>query len=610
MISKITAKNFMSWESLEFNVTDGVTHITGWNHADNTSEACGKSAIFNALCWGLFGFTAKDTAIDDVIKDGHKSCNVYVTLEDGTVIERSRKPNDLAIWGVAAAEPTRGKDAKETQKMIEQLLGFSYETFLQSCYFAQNGQVKFLSANEENKAKILADLADLSVFDAARKKAHDSARELNLLILQKNSSYLDRAKNVELLTNQIKLMHDTKSKLHADKQQVLQELQTQINELTTQIQYLDVTTPTLSKEYFDKKAEISSALISHREVLQQHKTQLSMQAHLKMQKHVIEKEIKDLQKEASAFSVTNKDGACPTCGTHVSHISEDKRKAIIKEYRGKIDAKIQEFSTIDLGDINEVQQNCMFYEKVVNEIEADLKSIEQIEVTQKAQKDKITFLVAQREKLNDRLNKEKTKDIADIDGRIKLLEKTLQEHKEVHFFLGGELENLKYQVDQFDTLKDGFREVKMWAFQDILSELNSRANGYLNDLFEQKLEIIFTNTEGGEISKIKTLVSIDGEQRALGLFSGGQTRRIMLAVDLALSDIAQSRSSKPLNLLILDEYFKDLSEGSMERIFRLLESRKGAILLVEHNSLFDGLATQTFDIEYKDGISRAKDLHE
>lgn len=157
-------------------------------------------------------------------------------------------------------------------------------------------------------------------------------------------------------------------------------------------------------------------------------------------------------------------------------------------------------------------------------------------------------------------------------------------------------------------LKDGFKEVKMWAFQGILSELNSRANGYLNDLFDQKMEIIFTNTEGGEISKIKTLVSIDNEQRALGLFSGGQTRRIMLAVDLALSDIAQSRSNKPINLLILDEYFKDLSENSMSKIYRLLEARKGAILLVEHNSLFDGLAANKFEIEYRNGTSYAKSV--
>src|SRR5665213_2123658 len=94
MFKRITAKNFFSWESLEFDFQSGVTLITGENLDDGTSEGAGKSSIANAMCWALYGQLPKDTNIDDVIRTGEKSCIVTVQLTNGCLLYTSPSPRD------------------------------------------------------------------------------------------------------------------------------------------------------------------------------------------------------------------------------------------------------------------------------------------------------------------------------------------------------------------------------------------------------------------------------------------------------------------------------------------------------------------------------------
>lgn len=157
---------------------------------------------------------------------------------------------------------------------------------------------------------------------------------------------------------------------------------------------------------------------------------------------------------------------------------------------------------------------------------------------------------------------------------------------------------VKY-MSQLEQLKDGFKEIKSYVFNNALTELNFRTNQYLNNLFEIDASIKFTT----EDQKIETRIVIDGRETSLGLLSGGQHRRFNLAVDLALSDIVARRNGSKINLLILDEYFKDLSESSMEKCLELLKSRKTPVIIIEHNSIFKNIVDNTFFVRLENGTS-------
>jgi len=77
-------------------------------------------------------------------------------------------------------------------------------------------------------------------------------------------------------------------------------------------------------------------------------------------------------------------------------------------------------------------------------------------------------------------------------------------------------------------------------------------------------------------------------------------------VDLAIADVTLSRKGNKLNLMIMDEYFKDLSIPSMNRVLKILQARKTPTLLIEHNDLFKSIVNQSVEIELRGGTSSVK----
>lgn len=157
----------------------------------------------------------------------------------------------------------------------------------------------------------------------------------------------------------------------------------------------------------------------------------------------------------------------------------------------------------------------------------------------------------------------------------------------------------KAYASELEELKEGFKEIKAYVFNTALNELSFRANEFLSVLFQVPAQITFVN----EDLKIETKVILDEQETSIGLLSGGQFRRFSLAVDLALSDMVSSRKNSKLGILILDEYFKDLSEASMEKCLDLLKLRKCPVLLIEHNSIFKNIVDNTFFARLEKGTS-------
>src|SRR5258708_3019078 len=181
MIESVRGHNLFSWEDLNFIFHPGVTLIEGFNFDDNTPEGAGKSAIPNIVCWTLYGKIPKDGKIGQVIREGEKSGWGEVVLLNGTVVHRSRKPNDL-YFKPQESEAIRGKDARETQQLIETHIGMTFETFCQAVYFAQNYPNKFITANEVEKGKIISEIQDLGDFTEARKIATKKVGELEITL--------------------------------------------------------------------------------------------------------------------------------------------------------------------------------------------------------------------------------------------------------------------------------------------------------------------------------------------------------------------------------------------------------------------------------------------
>lgn len=701
MLSKISAKNFLSWKDLNFDVTKGATLVDGWNEDDQRSEGSGKSAVLNAVCWGVYGKLPKDANVDDVIKDGETSCSVVLEFDNGDAIVRTRKPNDLFI--LKAGATIKGKDARETQTLIEEYIGCNFETFCQSVYFAQNYDKKFLSSNQEDKGKILSSIQNLQVFDKARKEVMDllKVEEKNLINL-KTKLQVEESNRNNYTSQRALIQSFIQDKIQKHEQQVAM-INQQINLLTGHIKSTEASIATVRGQFESYNVDaLSQDEIELNQAKSQYATQLSGITYQKSQidsvkKAILAKEnegkalatkyqsienkikslnptdthrykalaankaqVLDLNKNSSIIRlsakikqleafIANPTNVCPSCGTTLATPDTSHSENEVKELMVEIDAIIasaqrqaedfdvqMEAEVVAVGkqseeltleaqsilvqlqaiseylDTNKIPSADEFTVQE-NEIKVIIKQIDEALFDTQQKKlqhaqlgNQLDSLINQLNSYNDQrsqfgysLTQLGQPDVSADQAKLLAIDEALANTNDQVTQLRNLIITSNEYSNRLETLKDGFKEIKSYVFTNALNELNFRTNQYLNDLFEMEATIKFTN----EDQKIESKITLDGKVRSLGLLSGGQNRRFNLAVDLALSDIVSYRKTSKLDLLIFDEYFKDLSEISMEKSLDLLKSRKCPVILIEHNSIFKNIVDNTFFVRLENGTS-------
>lgn len=682
MVKSVKSTNFQSWETLEFNVDQGVTQIKGQNLDDGNSEGSGKSSVINAICWGLFGCLPKDVNTDQVIRYGAKSCSVEVTLDSGLKIVRTRKPNDLYLYDPNKKDEIRGKDARETQKLIENILGLSFETFMQSVYFAQNYPKKFIAANEADKAKILSEIQQLEVFDKARKltQANIRAAEVEQFTLEKDYTQQEsilaalekkQAEFEMLKSNFLKEKEERILSLKQNIEDAQMELKTAMEKAETvkeedlknlkleyekaltllqedqaklKVELLGFSEKRTAKQRIEKSLELG---FSKLEKLEKFPEQLAKtQEYIKNEKNKTEEALRqakaDLKIAEKAIKNPEKSN-CPTCGqawdgnlehykkeiTKIKIEIEELQEKIVnyteseKDHKQQLADNLKEIEELtkeltdkaqdleNMGDLDEKAEEALKnkieeYQKDIGDIRASMKRLDSELVELDRLRYKIGSIKSDVENFKKDLKKEEANNSKLYDDKIEEAEIAQKDVKRALKNLAKELTELRRLWSQLEVLKNGFKEVKSFVFQGMLKEINRKANEYLAQLFEQTAKIRFHNEgDSGEISKIHVEIELDGVARSLGSLSGGQYRRFQLAVDFALSDIVSARNPNVRGFMVIDEGFHNLSLESKQRVLELLRGRKGSVLLIEHDAVFEAAFDQKFEVELKDGISRS-----
>lgn len=157
-INSIKIENFLSVKEATLNFEDfqNLIHVVGVNNDTKPkgSNGAGKSAMIEALVFGLFGKTLRKTSEKSLSRyDSTGKCRVTVTVNDNVVIERTKRPPRLLV--TAGGENVTKESIQKTQNYLESFLNTNRNVFLASIVFGQQNSMNFLTASPEEKREII-----------------------------------------------------------------------------------------------------------------------------------------------------------------------------------------------------------------------------------------------------------------------------------------------------------------------------------------------------------------------------------------------------------------------------------------------------------------------
>jgi DNA repair exonuclease SbcCD ATPase subunit len=178
LFTDMIIENFQSCELVEFNLNQpGMVLISGKN-------GTGKSTIFDALAWCLFGVTLKNLKADDVVSlKASKNTMVSVRIEDESKIidiRRYRKhkehKNSLQVW-VNGADCS-GWNIDSTQAKVDNLLGMDRTLFTNSVMFAQGYSQFFATLDDSEQKRLIEGFITSTLYEDAAALAKQKVDEL------------------------------------------------------------------------------------------------------------------------------------------------------------------------------------------------------------------------------------------------------------------------------------------------------------------------------------------------------------------------------------------------------------------------------------------------
>jgi len=168
---KAEGKNFLSFDHVRASYAhSGITLIHGENQDLGGSNGAGKTGYLMLPSVALFGRTMKGQEHDAWTRRNSKglaSVKLAFSIEgkDARIV-RTRRPTSLRFW-LDGRELTHGKGTRQTQKIIEDTTGLSWDVLANSVYVDQREINLLLHGTDKARQELLSTLLGLSRYREA-----------------------------------------------------------------------------------------------------------------------------------------------------------------------------------------------------------------------------------------------------------------------------------------------------------------------------------------------------------------------------------------------------------------------------------------------------------
>lgn len=660
----IKASNFFCFGNkgieLDFDSFQNIVFIKGINkdivdqNGKFSSNGSGKSTIPQIITYCFYGKTIKSPkkiSHKDIINNKNgKKLSVEVIFDNYKVV-RTRKPDSLRVWksdtGVwdDSTEITLG-GMPSTQELINNIIGLSYESFLNVCVFTDDNNSCFLELDHAEKRKIVENLLNLEKYrdylDTAKELSKANKDKIKSLALE--LSYIDtNKKNIEFNISSIKdnikkyedniissiliierkieaFNNEIKNSSYEEDLRVYEDNQDKIKKIDISLD-----------AFFVKKEEVTTKTTEvfkvYNEKLTEKTDYESKMREFSLEINTTEKNINTFENKINKFKNLEPNMICDKCFGTIK--PENYQEFIDNALKDK---KISEIDLITLNNnFNEVKITHDEIIKSIQELIEKLNKIKSFSTKLNEEENKLKILKAS---LMNFKKPELTNQELIIKTQIKNLE---QEKEEKNKLLTGKNpnqdlldqnniklnesaeddKNTRIEIQNLETLNSyyefwfeafGDEGIRKLVVNEIIPALNSRLSYWLQILIDNKIEIKFDSSLNEFISKFPDC----DKELIYAVLSNGQKRRINLAVNQAFAHVMMLSHGVAPNIIFLDEVTSNIDQIGVQAIYDMIceLSKSKKVFVTTHDqdliSMLSGC--QEMVLEMKDGESFLKSI--
>lgn len=632
----LVIENFMSIVKVEVNLSDkGLVLVQGENNDSDAFESngAGKSTMFSeAPTWAMYGETIRGQKGDKIV-NRNAGKNTRVSLEviddngDVYTIVRHRKhskfKNNVHLF--KGEENITGKSDKDTDQMIVDLLEMDYLTFTNSVMFGQGVTKMFASSTDKEQKAILEKMLQIDIFrhcqDLAKSKLSEVEDKYYSTVMEQTTvKTLKEGKEVtlkELQTSEAEL--ESKCNLAIDNYRAkLESLLKQLSDYEA-----DLESGSLEAELSD----IANLIEKAEKVIEGYSVIREESIEAQSQERVLLREVSDLvgkikkdERELNGIKMgKNVPKTCSACGQDLpsddtSHLEKHLQDAIEKHEKSKEEAEskleqakaVTESFKVKLAGLPKSEANLRALKDAQYEINSDIKKLKSnIADTKKAIAD-VESEISKQEELK------KSTFTSSIESAIE----SIKQYKVEIADLQKELGILLKDKELYEFWVEGYGNsgIKSVLLDSVVPFLDTRANDYLSVLADSSIEVKFhtqqlVKTTGKYKDKFYVEVINHNGDDDYKSNSGGEKRRIDIAINMALQDLALSRSNKRIDFIAYDEVFESLDELGSHKAIELLEQKAkevGTIIVITHNDYLKQLFSQSVEVVKSNGRTEVK----
>lgn len=584
---KISIQNFLSIgnDPIVIDFQRGINIITGINlDKEGSKNGVGKSTILDAIHFVLFGETIRELKKEHIV-NRHTRKNCIVKLEfdvngEVYILTRTIEPTAVQLLQPSLNEnkDITKSSMPKTTAYVEELINCTPEVFQQSILMSINSTSPFMTQKKVEKRKFIEGILKLGVFsemlNATRLDYNETKRETDLeknaltsLLESLDKYYFQQSNFEDTKTNKIKELKGRISKNLED----IEKLKLRIKTINTEDKTALIETITLEETALKKSIEVINKDIA------------GVNYSIKTK----EKELIDLDKKGLSCDKCNR----PYSEQDIEEIKAQKIK--LQETLVFERTQLQLFN-IALDREKELYEDCISKKSKIREeiYQVELDKRENINIDNMIQ----NLVVS---------NKQHERDIDNEEQRTSGFKTLIEDGETRKDILNNRVLQLCKKTDILEAVKFVVSEegVKSFIVKKILTLLNNRLAVYLNKLeancrcsFNEYFEEIILDDKGHDCCYYN--------------FSGGERKRIDMAMLFAFQDIRRLQGDVAINLNIYDELLDSSLDGKgiecvLNTLYERVEDYNESIYIITHNPLTMNVTiSSTINLIKSNGITR------